>query len=234
MAIFEIVEGQPGQGKSLYTARLVLKLLRRNKNWFKKTGVRRIIASNMRFSAPFEVENEGWIRYWNQIDEVCKYQDVDLIWDECANELDARNWTNLSHEVKRFLSRYRKRGVDIYCNTQDFSMVDARARLMITRVRNLKKVVGSRDLSTTKPPPRYVWGVILVREVTNWRETDPEKKKFAWWNTSAFFIERQYTSIYDTREDLAEGELAPYKHRERVCERPGCKDLARHKAIYHE
>lgn len=36
MAIFEIVEGAPGQGKSLYTARLTFRLLQRNKNGLNK------------------------------------------------------------------------------------------------------------------------------------------------------------------------------------------------------
>lgn len=234
MATFEIAEGPPGNGKSLYTARKVLMLIARNQRWFKKTKIKRIVCSNMRFSPNFEEKNAGWFRYWDKIDDVCAMKDIDLIWDEVANELDARNWPNLSHETKRFLSRYRKRGVDIYANTQDFSMVDARARLMITRVLNLKKLIGSRDLSTTKPNPRWIWGVILVRQVSNWRETEPEKKKYDWFNTSLFFIEKKFTDIYDTREDIPDGPLAPYKHRTRNCELPQCKELPRHKAVFHE
>jgi len=36
MAKFEIVEGAQGQGKSLYTARQAIRLLKRNKAWYAK------------------------------------------------------------------------------------------------------------------------------------------------------------------------------------------------------
>jgi len=59
MAIFEIVEGAPGQGKSLYTARTVVKILARNKRWYAKSGLKRVIWSNLKFSEAFEKEHEG-------------------------------------------------------------------------------------------------------------------------------------------------------------------------------
>jgi len=163
MATFEIIEGKPGQGKSLYTARLARKLLKRNKKWREKSGIVRPIVSNIRFSDTFEKEGEGFLKYWSSIGEVTKLTNVDLLWDEIATELDSRNFQNLSEEVKRFLSQYRKRGVDIYANTQDFSMIDMRARLMVTRVASLWKMVGSRDPSPTKPPVKRIWGLVRVR-----------------------------------------------------------------------
>ena len=50
MASFEICEGAPGQGKSLYTAKRTVKLFNRNKKWFERTGKRRVIWSNIKFS----------------------------------------------------------------------------------------------------------------------------------------------------------------------------------------
>jgi len=177
MAKFEIIEGAPGQGKSLYTARKVEDLLRRNKRWYKKSGIIRKIASNIKFSEEFEKIADGFLLYWTNTQQLVGLRDVDIVWDEIATELDSRNWVNLDDEMKRFLSQYRKRGVDIYANTQDFSMIDARARLMITSVKSLSKIIGSRDPTPTKPPIKYIWGVIMIREVVNYKETEPEKKK---------------------------------------------------------
>jgi len=150
MAVFELIEGQPGNGKSLYTSKIVQKLVKRNQKWFEKTGVIRYVYSNLKFSPEFEEKSiitkheeiDGiWnhtkihlLRYWNNVDEVSRLMDCDLIWDEIATEMDARTFTTLSEEVKRFLSQYDKRGVEIYANTQDFSMVDLRARMFVTRV----------------------------------------------------------------------------------------------------
>jgi len=217
MATFEITEGQPGQGKSIYTAQKAEELILRNISWYEVTGKKRLVVSNMKFSESFEKKYEGFYKYWSDTSELVKLYDCDIIWDEIATELDSRNWANLSIEMKRFLSQYRKRGIDIYANTQDFSMIDQRARLMITKVQTLRKVMGSRDISTTKPPPKRIWGVILIRTVINWRETDPEKKKYDLL-FSIMFITKHLVSIYDTRQDIPLGKPPPLKHEERYCE----------------
>ncbi len=217
MAHFEIVEGRPGQGKSAYTARMVKRLLIRNKKWFNKTGIKREIWSNIRFSDEFEREGEGYINYWADTQQVVKLRDVDLIWDEIATELDSRNYVNLSIELKRFLSQYRKRGIDIYANTQDFSMIDRRARLMVSQVSTLTKIFGSRDISTTKPDPKHIFGFVIIRQVINYMEDEPEKKKYEW-IPSFMWIDRELISIYDTRQDIALGNPPPLKHEIRVCE----------------
>jgi len=217
MATFEIVEGAPGQGKSLYTASRTLKILKRNLKWYKMTGVRREVWSNLKFSEDFENSWSGWIKYWTDSSVLCKLHDVDIIWDEIATELDSRSFADLSIEMKRFLSQYRKRGIDIYANTQDFSMIDKRARLMISGVSTLTKIVGSPDISTTKPVPKYIWGLIMIRSVTNYREDDPEKKIYET-IPSFLIIDRALVSIYDTRQDIAVGTPPPMKHTERYCE----------------
>lgn len=220
MSYFHVFEGAPGQGKSLATAREVLMLLNRNRKWFEVTGKMRMIQSNIKFSENLEKAYPGQIGYWTDTNQICNFKDCDLIWDEIATELDARNFANLSTELKRFLSQYRKRGVDIYANTQDFSMIDARARLMITGVETLTKLIGSRDLSATKPAPKYVWGLIVVRRVENYRETDPDKKRYGIL-PSFFFITKELTSLYDTTQDIPQGALPPLKHVVQYCEHHG-------------
>lgn len=217
MAIFEITEGAPGQGKSLYTASKTQDLCRRNEKWFKKGNVKREVWSNIKFSEEFEKKWNGYIRYWTDTNELVKLRNVDIVWDEIATELDSRNWINLSVEMKRFLSQYRKRGIDIYANTQDFSMIDQRARLMISGVKNLKKICGSRDISTTKPKPKHIWGIVLVRHVINWRETDAEKKKYEL-IPEFFFIEKRLVKIYDTMQDIPVGKPPALKHNVVFCE----------------
>lgn len=221
MATFEIIEGAPGQGKSLYTARIMRWLVKRNKKWYEKGNPLRPVYSNMKFSVEFENAWPEQIKYWTDSAQLCKLHDCDIIWDEIATELDSRNFANLTTELKRFLSQYRKRGIDIYANTQDFSMIDARARLMISNVKTLSKIIGSRDISTTKPSPKYIWGLVMVREVENFRETAPEKKKYGLL-PSFFLIEKDLVSLYDTRQDIAVGEPPPLHHEERKCEKPNC------------
>lgn len=225
MADFEIIEGAPGQGKSMYTARLAKRLVQRNRKWFLKTGTIRFIYSNLKFSESFEkssmVQLEDRdiciLKYWSDSSELVQLHDCDIVWDEIATELDSRNFSELSVEMKRFLSQYRKRGIDIYANTQDFSMIDKRARLMISGVSTLTKIMGSRDISTTKPNPPVIWGIVMIRKVLNYREDDPEKKKYEF-IPSFMLIEKALVELYDTRQDIPLGKPAPLKHRELICE----------------
>jgi len=217
MAVFEITEGPPGQGKSLYTMRLFFFLAERNKAWEEKGNPRRKIALNIKLSPEVEEEWKDWIVYWQDSYEITKLRDVDLLWDEIATELDSRNYANLGVEMKRFLSQYRKRGVDIYANTQDFSMIDVRARLMITHVRTLWKIMGSPDISSTKPPPKHIWGVVMIRDMIGFKAMEAEKKEYEI-IPSFFWISKKLVEAYDTREDIKLGDPPPLQHRKFICE----------------
>jgi len=243
MAVFEIIEGQPGQGKSLYTARLCRKLVARNQNWFEKSGTVRLIYSNLKFSPEFEAQSyvtlreeiEGkWetqkiplLHYWENVDEVSKLRDCDLIWDEIATEMDARTFSTLSDEVKRFLSQYDKRGVEIYANTQDYSLVDLRARMFVTRVATMNKILGSPRPSPTKPPIKKIWGLILIRDLAEWKATDPTKKVYEM-IPSFFFIKPEDVAIYDTRQSINATSLPVKKLRKQlaVCEEDGYSKIS--------
>jgi len=211
MATFEIIEGKPGQGKSLYTARLARSLVKRNKKFHARTGIVRKVFSNIKFSENFEREAGQFLGYWSSTEEITNLKDCDLLWDEIATELDSRSFSSLSEALKRFLSQYRKRGVDIYANTQDFSMIDMRARLMVTRVASLWKVIGSGDPSPTKPIIKYIWGLIIVSDVQEVLTDSPHKKKYSFFGHSFFLIDREDIEIYDTRQDIPQSPPLPQK-----------------------
>jgi len=218
MAEFFIIDGPPGQGKSLYTAIIAERLLKRNKIYYEKFNIVREVWSNLKFSEQVEREHEGFIKYWTDTDTLIRLRDVDVLWDEIATELDARNFANLSVEMKRFLSQYRKRGVDIYANTQDISMIDARARLMITGCSSLIKLAGSGDPSITKPKIENVWGLVWIRPLINYRETDIAKRQYSNFPPQFFFIRKKYIDMYDTTQDIPQGALPRLKHTIQYCE----------------
>jgi len=222
MAVFELSEGPPGNGKSLDAARLARKIYERNRKWHEKGNHRRKIYSNIKFAPHIETEWGDYLAYWSDLRQLCDLRDADIIWDEIANELDSRNWTNLTVEVKRMLSQHRKRGLDIYANTQDYEMVDKRARLMFTGVQRLWKIVGSPDPSATKPKIKRVWGIIVKRELENFRSANSmEDRKYALIPEALFFIEKELISMYDTTQDIPIGKPPPLQHLEKECERHG-------------
>jgi len=95
---------------------------------------------------------------------------------------------------------------------------------MINSVLTLNKIMGSGDISTTKPKPKHIWGVVVIRKVQNYREVDPEKKKYEFY-FSLLFITKELISIYDTRQDIQAGKPPPLRHEERHCDHCGSKKI---------
>jgi len=60
----------------------------------------------------------------------------------------------------------------------------------------------------------------MIRDVLNYRETAPEKKKYEVF-PSWMLISRDLVSIYDTRQDIALGKPPPLRHEVRYCEHFG-------------
>ncbi len=70
--------------------------------------------------------------------------------------MDSTQWANMPLELKRWLQQHKKRGVGIIGNTQEFLMIDISMRRLVNNVYTLKKFLGSRDPSPTKPPVKRI------------------------------------------------------------------------------
>jgi len=223
-----MITGLPGAGKSLETAKVSLDTLWRNLKYFKKSGILRPLYSNIRFSKEIEdiygVGDIGLIRYWTDPAELVKLRDVDVIWDEMATHLDATQWANMSLELKRWLQQHRKFGIDIYGNAQDFQQVDKSARRLCAVLYHMSKVIGSRDISATRPPVKRPWGVIMMRSIDPQTYDDsktPSQQKSS--GIPVFrFIRRIYVQAFDTRQEIGMGKYPPLRHIARDCELPNC------------
>lgn len=223
--MIELVVGLPGQGKSLTSARTVLDLLARNERWFKKSGIRRRIASNMPF-APFLLERfPEQIVYWKTLEEVVLLEDVDVIWDEVANQMDARNWLNLPESVKHWLRHHDKVGVEVYANTQHLEAVDVQFRRLINRLYVVTKLFGSPRPAVTKPPIAKVWGVVMLRQhdpkLYAWQSDTGEVVKSAIGMPSFFWMSRRLVAVYDTRYKILADAETSLRHIVKRC--PTCR-----------
>jgi len=238
-----VFTGLPGSGKSLKLARTLVDVLYRNK-WFYEKQVRafakelgedpatfvdtagvipkRILWTNLQLSKKVEDEFQGYFSYWTDLRQLTKLKDVDVAIDEIATYFDARLWETLSLEMRRWLAQHRKFGVEIYGTAQDFAQTDKSFRRLTSHLLYLRKIVGSADLSPTRPAPKYIWGVVIVTELDP-TKYDEEKSKF---QTDGFprlmFITRGATEIFDTRAEVKLSSALPLKHIEKECEKADC------------
>jgi len=231
-----IFTGLPGSGKSYKMAHTLIEILYRNAKAYAKAVDRwqkdgektappqpRIVYTNLKLKPDVEAEFPEFFRYWTELRELTPLRDADVFIDEVATYFDARLWETLSLEMRRWLAQHRKFGVEIYGTSQDFAQVDKAFRRLTSNLLYLTKLMGSRDISATKPPPRFIWGLSLVRELDP-TVYDEQKSKFAASGFPKFMmITRRGTEIFDTRAEVKMSSALPLRHLERVCELPDCQ-----------
>ncbi|MBC7836917.1 hypothetical protein H7X87_04045 [Acetobacteraceae bacterium] len=245
-----IFSGLESSGKSLKLAMLVTDLAYRNCKWYEKQlndwerlgqikyekkygeGARpapRPIWSNLKFSDPFEKyckEELGIpIFYWSNLSELIEIQNADVICDEVGNYFDARMWEQLTMDVRRWLTQGAKMGIEFYGSAQDFAQVDKAFRRLVNHLLHIRKIVGSRRPSATKPPVQFVWGFCMVTELDP-QGYDEDSNKFAnvnILNFRLFTIRKHYTQIFDTLQKIKRSAPPPLIKEVRVCLEDGYK-----------
>jgi len=222
-----IFSGLESSGKSLRLASVVADIAERNGKWKKKSGIARPIISNLFFSEEFYNHCTNTlgipIKYWTNLDELIKFDNADIIIDEVGTYFDSRLWSDLSLDVRRWLTQGAKSGIEIYGTAQDFAQVDLAFRRLVNHLFHITKLFGSRRPSATTPPITRIWGICSLREL-NPREYKEDKKNFDTTQIipSFFIIQRVYCEMFDTTQKIARGKPTPYRHIEKLCELDNC------------
>lgn len=215
-----IFTGRPGAGKSLKMSDTLVSVLYRNKKWYAQTKIVRPVYSNLRVSRSLEAEFKLFIKYWTDPSELVDIRDADVFWDEIATHLDSTQWQNMSLYLKRWLQQHRKFGIEIYGTTQDFAMIDKSMRRMTSDLFYITKLFGSRDISSTAPKPRFIYGLSLVKrfDPTTYDEENKQTVGFP----SLLYISRKSVGVFDTTQEIEMGEYPPLNHVDRSCAKAGC------------
>jgi len=230
-----VFTGLPGSGKSLKLADTLVNVLYRNRKVYEKnlkkyeegkTDVlppRRMLWTNLKFSPAVEEEFKDEIQYWTDLRQLTVLRDVDVAIDEIATYFDARLWETLSLEMRRWLAQHRKFGIEIYGTAQDFAQTDKSFRRLTSHLFLLRKIIGSGDISPTRPAPKLIWGIVVVRELDP-TTYDEAKSKFATQGMipSLMYITRKATEIFNTRAEVKMSSALPLKHIEKECENANC------------
>lgn len=237
-----VFTGLPGSGKSLKLARVLVDVLYRNKKFYEKQCRQfekgklsvypkvRELWTNLQLKPDIEAEFPGQIKYWKDLRQLTPLRDVDVAVDEIATYFDARLWETLSLEMRRWLAQHRKFGIEIYGTAQDFAQTDKAFRRLTSNLFYLRKMIGSADISPTRPAPKFIWGVVFVSELDP-TTYDEQKSKFGSQGSlpSLMLITRRATEVFDTRAEVKLSSALPLKHIDKACELPNCSF---HKTIH--
>jgi len=243
--------GRKGSGKSLAQARTALQLFREYRKIEKKypSLPARLLITNVKLSEKIE-EREGGthLYYWDNFrqlrycprsgcwrgDKKHAIHDADIQHDEVGKDFPAGSWTNTPKWVKQIFSHLRKRGNRYFANTQVYEDIDIAFRRQIDYANKIVKVFGSGDVTATRPPIRFVYGLILKTdfdpELLEW-ERDPEKRKLK--STpgmpEVIFIKKKWINAYDTATEIPPYQPDTLEHNELWCEDDMCPKHGKNK-----
>lgn len=218
-----IFSGLEGNGKTLRLAMQAEDLLDRNTKWYEKSGIARPIAPNFKLSKEFEdraAEQSIPIIYWRHLHELIKISNADVLIDEVGNYFDSRLWSDLSLDVRQWLTQGDKSGIELYGTAQDFGQVDKSFRRLVTELYHITKAMGSPRPAATKPPVKKIWGFcwIFALDPRTYDEGDDKFAKLSVFDWRWFAIRERYTKIFDTSQKIPRSEPAPLRHEIRYCE----------------
>lgn len=225
--MFQFTFGDVGSGKSLNQADTVLWLLERSVKIQKKYNLPlRPVWCNFHMSQAIRNKYPDRLFTWhNPLTMIFEdypmntkiRKSFDCVWDELAVELPSDKWKDTHIEIRNFFAQHRKRGVQIYGNTQDYMMVDINARRMATRVFESFKLFGSRDPDPTLPPIKHVWGIVAKWELDKRLiRQDAQDRKRVEFFPSITLITKKLVEAYDTTEDIKPADIE-LKHIEKRC-----------------
>jgi len=161
-----------------------------------------------------------------------KRKNFDCFWDEMAVEIPSDKWKDTDPAIRKFFAQHRKRGIEIFGNTQDYMMLDINARRMATKVYETHKLVGTRDPSATLPPLKIIWGIIAQWQLDKkCIRVDDMDRRHIGVLPEFISISKKLTSIYDTTEDIDKAEKTKLQHVELECDTCLGRGYPRHKCI---
>jgi len=206
--------GLEGSGKSTLMALECNELVYRNERWGVKTGVVRPIVSNLQFSKSFEkfAESKGVpILYWSDIEDLEGMSECDLIIDEVGAVFDSRSFAMLPLSTRLWLAQADKLGVHIYAGAQDWAQIDVSFRRLVKRLYEVKKVIGTRRPSLSRPGAKNPWAVILKYKVAPAASSDSSELKTLSIIPWIHFFGRKTFERFDTNARIKDSEAPPLK-----------------------
>jgi len=204
--------GKEGSGKTLLMGADTKWIIERNAKLFKKYGVKRAIRSNIAYTEELEAYalSKGVpILYWTNIEELETFSECDLFIDEVGAYFDSRTFNDLPLSTRLWLAQAQKLGVDIYAGAQDWGQIDVSFRRLVKRLYELKKVIGTRRPSKTRPAGKARWAIILSWKVAPAASSDSSELKTLSIIPGFFWARGKHFDIFNTNARITTSEYPP-------------------------
>lgn len=199
-----VYTGKESQGKNYILADFTVDVISRNKKWLKKTGYPRTLAFD-KSSGSENIKNlclNAGLKYveFENLTDILYLTEADIFIGELLKFFPARGSDPLSNEQLDFLTEGAKSGVFMYCASQDFSQVHKQFRILVNEVFIVTKLIGSNRPIKSRPNSKYVWGIIMARQVNpdtfKGDNVTMEEESFTF--PQIYFLKRSVTDLFNT------------------------------------
>jgi len=178
-----VVQGRPGQGKSVFLVAEIFRFLRKG----------HMVYSNIEVKVPEKWKDQFVLIH--SLDECTKLRSGKIVLDEIQVYLNSRNWDKLDTKFQLLLQQHRKRGLDILGAAQSIKRADVVFRELVQVFYAINKIITFRI-------GRYSFGFFYLREY------DPDSiesqsrsyEPIGWF--FPFFADPYTMSLYDTTQEV--------------------------------
>lgn len=218
MSVINIV-GQPGNGKTIILAEKLLQTLEKYEKFYNKTGVIRKVYSNIHLAQQWEEYFSKWFVYWTDINLLSTLRECDVFIDEISGYFNSRDWEQMPRETREWLFLHEHYGVELVCCTQSWLTIDISFRRLTSELIYIEKWFGNARPSPTKPPPRWIYGLINLKHI-NRKSFEKEDWEFESDDIIGdfFWISRKKVNYYNTLQKVEFNRKFFLKHiDEKIC-----------------
>jgi len=204
--------GKEGSGKTLLMGNDTAWIIKRNAKLYKKYGIMRPIRSNIAYSTELEEYAKSQnvpIYYWRNLEELETFSECDLFIDEVGAYFDSRTFADLPLTTRLWLAQAQKLGVDIYAGAQDWGQIDVSFRRLVSTLYELKKVIGSRRPSRTRPSGKRPWAIVFSWEVAPASSNDSSELKTLSIFPGIHFAGKKHFKRFNTNARILTSDAAP-------------------------
>lgn len=227
--------GKEGSGKTLLMGADTKWIIERNAKLYKKYGIKRAIRSNIAYTEELEeyAKAKGVpILYWRNIEELETFSECDLFIDEVGAYFDSRTYNDLPLSTRLWLAQAQKLGVDIYAGAQDWAQIDVSFRRLVKKLFELKKIIGTRRPSKTRPAGSKRWAIILIWKVEPAASSDSNELKTKSWVPGMFWARGKHFDIFNTNARITSSEYPPLQKITRHWTDPKTGQIGYTKTVY--
>ena len=199
-----VYTGNPASGKTSALARKAYQCLVINKKTHESTGYLKMVRSNISFSKEILEQYQGYIDYFNDLENIDDFRDCDLIIDEISLYFDSHNWESLPRRTKKFLRLHRHYNVDIYGASQDFKAVDSSFRRLVDKgnLYIFDRISGTGEPSPGKSPILVPYLFTIRRQVKADCFNDEKiEYRYIGWGSWHLFTKKDF-NIFDTHQEF--------------------------------